>query len=218
MGIAEHFVSLNFLQGGRQRCLVEVHLGQFQHALGRIKDRTVAGAAAQVAGQGFIDGLAAYRFGLAFLLQVQAPQRHGEARRAKAALRTVAFHQRFLHRVQAAILLLQVFHGEHGLAVQRRDELDARVHVAHFQFAVDQRSYHHGAGATVAFRAAFLGAGAVVVFAQVLQQGPGRSDVAHFMDLALVVKPDRLRLLLGHFLGSSIVFCRSIANDDQPGK
>ena len=54
-----------------------------------------------------------------------------------------------------------------------------------------QRADHHRAGAAVAFGAAFLGAGAVQVLAQVLQDGLRRRGVAHFAHGALIVETDR---------------------------
>ena len=189
VGIGGAGVALQRAQLRGDGLAVELGRRQARHALGGVDDRTVARAAAQVAGQGVVD-LAAARLA-AFLLQVQAPQRHRESGRTEAALRTVALDQRLLHGVQRAILLRQVFDGEQGLAVQRGGELDAGIHGPHLQFAVFERSEHDGAGAAVAFGAAFLGAGAVQVLAQVLQDGLRRRDVVHFMDGAAVEKSDR---------------------------
>jgi hypothetical protein len=71
--VAEHGVALQALQGGLQGFAVEADGGQLAHADGGVDNGAVTGAAAQVAGQGLIDGLPAGRPGLAFLLQVQCP-------------------------------------------------------------------------------------------------------------------------------------------------
>ena len=99
---------------------------QFDHALRGIDDR----AGSRCSGTGCRTGRRRSRSASAlapFLLQVHAPQGHHEARRAKAALRAVAFDHRLLHRMQGAVGLLQVFHGEQRLAVQRGRELDAGI-------------------------------------------------------------------------------------------
>lgn len=103
----------------------------------------------------------------------------------------MAFDQRLLHRMQGAVGLLQVFHGKQSLAVQRRGELDAGIDRFQLQLAVDHAAQHHGAGAAIAFGAAFLGAGAVQVFAQVLQHSLRWGSVSYFMHGAAVVKADR---------------------------
>ncbi|MNT22845.1 hypothetical protein D3C72_1582440 [compost metagenome] len=107
----------------------------------------------------------------------------------------MALHHGLLHRVERTVRLTQVFHGDQGLAVERGQELDAGIdglegHVA----AVLQLADHDGTGAAVAFSAAFLGAGAAHVLAQVLQHGAGHRGVGHFLDLAAVEKADGLRL------------------------
>jgi hypothetical protein len=55
---------------------------------------------------------------------------------------------------------------------------------------VFQRTDHDRAGAAVAFGAAFLGAGAMQVFTQMLQHGPGRRDIAELLHLALIIETD----------------------------
>ncbi len=86
-------------------------------AFGGFENRPVAGAAAQVAGQGFM-GLV--RVGAAAVL-LQGEQRHDETRGAEAALRAVTLGHGPLHAVQLA-LVLERFDADQLLAVQRRDE------------------------------------------------------------------------------------------------
>jgi len=72
--------------------------------------------------------------------------------------------------MQRAVGLPQVLDGEQRLAVQRGRELDAGVHGLHLQLAGGvQAADDDRAGAAIALGAAFLGAGAVQVLAQVLQ-------------------------------------------------
>ena len=81
--------------------------------LGGREDRPIPGAAAQVAGQGFV-GLVAVGRAAVFL---QGEQRHHKARRAEAALRAVAIDHGLLDAVQLA-LVLEVFDADELLAVQ----------------------------------------------------------------------------------------------------
>ncbi|MNM87658.1 hypothetical protein D3C81_998470 [compost metagenome] len=175
------------LAGGRR--------GQRHHALAGVDDRPVAGAAAQVAGQGIADLLARRGLAAGRVLLVQRPQRHHEAGRAEPALGAMALHHGLLHRVERTVRLTQVFHGDQGLAVERGQELDAGIDRLEFDVAaVLQLADDDGTGAAVAFGAAFLGAGAAGVFTQVLQHGAGNGGVGYFLDLAAVEKADGLRL------------------------
>ncbi len=137
--------------------------------LGSIEDRPVAGAAAQVAGQGLL-GLV--QVGAAAVL-LQGEQRHDEAGGAEAALRAMAIGHGLLHAVQLA-LVLETLDADQLLAVQRRNEGQARVQAAVAQAVValvvlGQFADHHGAGAAVTTGAALLGARFAQVLAQVLQ-------------------------------------------------
>ena len=172
--------------------------GRIEHAHRRIDDRPIAGAAAQVAGQRIADRFArghrAVRAALLVtMLFVYRPHRHDEARRAEAALRAVAFDHRLLHRMQRAVRLAQVFDGVERFAVERGHELDARVD----RLEVDAArrvalADHDRACAAVAFGAAFLGAGAMRVFAQILQHGAGDGRVLDLADRVAVVEANRL--------------------------
>ena len=181
--------ALQPLQLLRQGIAVECDTRQFAHASGRIDDGPVAGAAAQIARQAVVDFAARGR--LAVFLQIHAPQRHDKAGRAKAALGTVAFDHRLLHRVQGAIGLLQVFHGKQGLAVEGGRELDAGVDGLHLDLAIHQAADDHRASAAIAFRAALLGARAMQVLAQVLQHSLRRGGVAYFLYGTTIIKADR---------------------------
>jgi hypothetical protein len=105
----------------------------------------------------------------------------------------VAIDQRLLHRMQRAVRLAQVFNGKERAAIEGRQELDAGVdrleahRTACVAFAEDNRT-----GAAIAFRAAFLGAGAARVLAQVLEHGTGGGGTRDFADRVAVVKADGL--------------------------
>ena len=143
--------------------------GFVEHAQGGFDDRPVAGAAAQVAGERLVDLVAARQARPSGLVLVERPQGHHEARRAEAALRAVAIDHRLLDGVQRAIWLAQVFHGIEGAAVEGGQELDAGVDGLEGEtaFAIEFAD-DDGAGAAVAFRAAFLGAAGTQILAQVL--------------------------------------------------
>ncbi|SPZ60642.1 Uncharacterised protein [Serratia quinivorans] len=80
----------------------------------------------------------------------------------------MAVDHRLLHAVQLA-LLFQVLYGDQLLAMQRTDKRQAGVNAAIAQpFAVRLRQ-HHGAGATVAGSAAFFGATAAEIAAQIIK-------------------------------------------------
>jgi len=82
-----------------------------------------------------------------------------------------------------------ILHREQRLAVQHGQELDAGVHRLQRQAALPvQHAQHHGAGAAVAFVAAFLGAAATRVFAQPLQHAAGGRGVVDFHQRAAVEK------------------------------
>ena len=135
---------------------------------------------------------------------VHAKQAHDKAGRAKAALRAVALHHRFLRRMQRAGgpalqqgVGRQVFHGPKGQPLHRMGHAYAAVDGLEAQRTTLGLAQNHGAGAAVAFAAAFLGAGAAQVFAQQLQQGAGGWYIAQRHHLAA---PDELNGLI-HRLG-----------------
>ncbi|MCY1293266.1 hypothetical protein D9M70_425220 [compost metagenome] len=134
--------------------------------LGGVDDRAVAGAAAEVAGQGF-QGVGLVE---AIRLLLQGEHRHDEAGGAEAALRAVAVDHGLLHGVQLA-LVLEVFDGDQLLAVQGGDEGQAGVQAAVANAFADQFADHHGAGTAVAGGAAFFGSGFADVLTQVVQHG-----------------------------------------------
>ena len=96
------------------------HLGEREPG---VDDRTIAGAAAEVAGEPVLDALAVAERAH----QPAGIKLHHEARRAEAALRAVLVDHEFLRRMQAAVGALEVLDRGQLAAVQRRHELDARV-------------------------------------------------------------------------------------------
>ncbi|MNO83021.1 hypothetical protein D3C76_743110 [compost metagenome] len=136
---------------------------------GGSEDRPVAGAAAEVAGQGFLS-LVQIRC-VAVLLQGE--KRHDKARCAEPALGAMAVGHGLLHAVQLA-LVLEVFDADQLLAMQGRDERQARIQaaVADMRAAVvirGQLADHHGTSAAIAAGTAFFGAGFTQVLTQVLE-------------------------------------------------
>src|ERR1700682_118755 len=110
-------------------------------AVQRVFDRTIAGAAANVALQRGAEILPLR------LVQRRAGQDH--ARSTEAALKALRIEKRLLHRVRAAVAC-EAFDGGDGMAIgaKRRDQ------AAMYRLAVEQ----HGTGAAVAGVAAFLDA------------------------------------------------------------
>src|SRR5438105_2110782 len=179
---AQRFYQTAFVRRGAVAMLV--------HSVRGLDDRTIAGAAAQVARQRVVD-IAPSRPARRL---VEREQRHHEAGRAKAALRAVALDHRLLHRMQSAVLAAQAFDGDKRLAVERWHELDARIDSAIAQRAVVDFRRDNGARAAIAFGAAFFRARASAIFAQVLKHGARRIHVAERDDLAVERKTDRALL------------------------
>ena len=193
-GLGGERIELRAQRGTVDRCV-----GQLEHALGRVDDRTVAGAAAQVAGQRVGDGRALGAGAGGRMRLAQRGHRHDEAGRAEAALRAVALDQRLLHRMR----LRQVFHGDDGAAVERGQEAQAGVDIADRHAAgrgVVALGHQHGAGAAVALVAAFLGAGAARagVLAQPVEQRAGGRHAFKRDGVAAVDEADRSGRDLGH--------------------
>ena len=96
--------------------------------------------------------------------------------------------------MQRAVGGAQVFDGEERFAVERRQELDAGVDRFERERALRvELADDHRAGAAVAFSAAFLGAGAMPVFAQMLEHGARCGDARDLVDGPLAIKADGLR-------------------------
>ena len=151
----------------------------------RVDDRTVAGAAAEIAGHMGGDlgtGRRAARL-------VEREQRHDEARRTETALRAVRINQRLLYGVKNAIRR-QIVHGDEFLAVELHDKQDAGVDRLIGDTAVLQASECHGAGAAIALVAAFLGAARPLFQPQIVQYGAHRRHVMQFDDVAAAEKTD----------------------------
>jgi hypothetical protein len=101
--------------------------------------------------------------------------------------------ERPLHGVQRAIRRTQVFDRQKLAPMQRRDELDARVHGAVPQPALSVRlRENHGAGAAVALRAPFLRAHPPLVAAQVLKHRERGGYVVKRPLLVAQHEPDRV--------------------------
>ena len=151
-----------------------------------IDDRFVAGAAAQIAAQRIIDLSAC---GPGDRLQ-QTGQAHHDAGRAKTALRAMTLGHGLLHRVQLAVGALQAFHRLDRLAIQRGHQLQATVDagVSYRRAVGVELTDQHNAGAAVAFGAAFLGAGAVQMLAQVIKHRGVEVLAANFDDGAVEYK------------------------------
>lgn len=95
--------------------------------------------------------------------------------------------------MQRAVTLAQILDGEERVAIERRQELHARVDRLELHAAVSVRlADDDRARAAVTFGAAFLRAGAARVFAEVLQDGARRRRAAHFLDRMAVIEADRL--------------------------
>ena len=121
---------------------------------------------------------------------IHAEQAHHKARRAKAALRRVALHHRFLRGVQAAVGRGQVFYRPQRHAVNRMRQPDAAVDGAKAQRAAFNLAQHDSASAAVAFGATLFGAGQPQVFAQQRQQRAIGWYIAEIDDFAPSDKAD----------------------------
>ena len=159
---------------------VRLAAGDLHHAAGSGDDGGIAGAAAEIAGQRVVDALLGELGGavVGLALLEEGEERHDEAGRAEAALRAVAVDHGPLHRVQAAVLALQVLDREELAAVELAHELDAGVDGTVADRPVLEPAHGHRAGAAVALRTAFLGAGAALVQTQPVQHRHGRVDLA----------------------------------------
>ena len=89
----------------------------------RVDDRAVARAAAEIAGERIVDGLAAHR---PRAVLVEREQAHHDAGRAEAALRAVMLDHRRLHRMERAVVG-EVLDGDDLGAVDLAEQEDAGV-------------------------------------------------------------------------------------------
>jgi hypothetical protein len=116
---------------------------------------------------------------------MRAGHRHDEARRAEPACDPVVLHHGLLDGVELARRRGDPFDGADGLSGELRQEQDAGVE------SVDPArvGHHHGAGAAVAFVAAFLRSGEAALLAQPVEERPrGRTFSPH--SLSVEEKPD----------------------------
>ncbi len=106
-------------------------------------------------------------------LLIVGEQAHHDTRRAKTALRTVLTRHRLLHRMQHAVVG-KILDGDQFGAVQLAEQRDARIERLVNEAAVALAHDHDGAGAAIAFSAAFLGAGRSLLQTQPVQHGGAR--------------------------------------------
>ena len=197
-----------------QFALIHLHARQFAHALRRVEDGAVAGAAAQVAREFFHRQLA--RDGLAFadMVLVHAEHAHHKAGRAEAALRAVAVHHGLLGGVQIGVvgaggldqrIAGQIFCGPQRHAVDGMGQANAAVDGLVVHCAIALGAQHDGAGSAVAFAAAFLGACAAQVFTQNFQQRAVGRDAVQCHDLAATDKAQGAGVAHGGLVSSLLV-------------
>ena len=136
----------------------------------RVDDRPIAGAAAQIAGEHVVERLPV---GRAAAFVVVSKQAHDDAGRAEAALRAVVARHRRLHRMQDAVIGEVLDRDQLG-AIHLADQRDAGIDRLVDQAAVALAHQNDGAGAAVAFRAAFFGAGGALLEAQPVEHGGAR--------------------------------------------
>ena len=139
----------------------------------RVDDRPIAGAAAQIPRQHIVDFVAARA---AVALVIVREQAHHDARRAKAALRAMQTRHRLLHRMQHAVFGEILDRDQFG-AVELAEQRDARIDRLVSQAAIALAHDDDGAGAAIAFRAAFFGAGRSLLQTQPVQHGGARRKI-----------------------------------------
>ena len=144
-----------------------VHRGAGAGFAGGVDDRPVAGAAAEIARETIVDLGAVGSLALAMEMREQA---HDNARRAKTALRPMPRGHRRLHRMQPSVVR-KVLHRDQFAAVELAECGDAGVDRLINQAAVVLPGDHHGAGAAIAFGAAFLGSGRALLQPQPVEHG-----------------------------------------------
>jgi hypothetical protein len=106
----------------------------------------------------------------------------------------VAIDHGLLDGVKRAIARSKVFDGKKCPAIKRRQELDTRIDCLECHAgAFVEFGNHDGTRAAVTFGAAFLGARALVVLAQVLEHGACGGGVGYFVDGAVSNEADGLR-------------------------
>src|SRR5438552_16486422 len=103
----------------------------------------------------------------------------------------MAVDQRLLDGMERAVWTLEALDGDELLAVERRDELDARVDGTETDAVSLEFPHDDGARAAVTLSAALFGPGAAQLFAQKVEYSPRRLDVAHRDDFAVEHEPYR---------------------------
>ena len=122
---------------------------------------------------------------------IQGEQAHHDAGRAEAALRAVTGDHRLLHGMET-FGARKILDRDHLGAVELTEEEDAGVHRFIGEPVSSQPPEHHGAGAAIAFGAAFLRADAALAEAQIVEQGRPRVEAADLDHSAAPQEADRL--------------------------
>ena len=157
----------------------------------RIHDWSISGAAAQVARQRVVD-LRSISHTVAFMKVSE--QAHHDARSAEAALRAVLARHRGLNRMQFAVLG-EVFDRNEFGAVQLAEQRDARIDRLVHDAAVALARHDHGAGATIAFRAAFFSPGRTLLQTQPVEHCATRLKAVERNSAA---PPEKLQIVSCH--------------------
>ena len=163
-----------------------------------VRDRAVAGATAQVAGEPVVHNR-----------PVRAPPRvvkgeeaHHESGGAEPALRRVQIDHGALHGMQRSVGGSEIFHGDDFGPVDHSQKQDAAIHrlVAQATVSVEAPD-RDGAGTAVALRTAFLGAARAFPDPEMVEQSLGRGEVAPFDDTAAA---DEANAVAGHGSASPV--------------
>ena len=138
-----------------------------------VNDRPVAGAAAEIARELIVDPVTID--GAALL--AHGEERHDDAGRAEAALRAVVIDHRLLNGVKRGPVR-QIFDGQDLGAVRHAQEGDAGIDRPVHKLAVLQSRENDGAGAAIAFIAAFLRSRGAAILPQPVKKAPCRRKVS----------------------------------------
>ena len=155
--------------------------GPLREAAAGLHDRAVAGATAEIAGEGFVHGRAVRRLAA----MVEGKHRHHETGRAEAALGRVGIDHRLLHRMERAVRCGQTFDREDGAIVDLRKHHEAGIHRPKLQRSVNLAAKHDGAGTAVALGAPFLRSGETRAGAKPVQHCHARRRVVRAAGLAV---------------------------------
>jgi hypothetical protein len=153
-----------------------------------VDDRTIAGAATEIAGDRVVD-LGAARL---FPLKPKPIDRHHETGRAEAALRAMAINHRLLHGMQHAIGIAQTFDRDQLTPVQHGCEQNTGIDRAVMHAVRCQLADDDGAGTAIALGTAFLCTAAILDPAQIIENGFGRIAAIQRANLSIQDESNRL--------------------------